>query len=140
MINMKDANLHLLLLVRGSAAHPDTAILKGHKKAKSRKGVLAQVMQGNALQAPSTVISNVVALCSQSSSSAHLLLCAEAASCSAARVVCLMLTDRHINNLAFPANGDPGLKQKIPEVLQCIFMRHDLFCNCMFWLSAHYVQ
>lgn len=70
----------------------------------------------------------------------RLLLRAEAASCGAARVVYLMLTDHHINSLAFPANGDPGLKKKIPEVLQCIFMRCDLFCNCVFWLSVHYVQ
>lgn len=33
-----------------------------------------------------------------------------------------------------------GLKQKIPEALQCVFMRCDLFSNCVFWLSARYVQ
>lgn len=102
--------------------------------------MLAQAVQGSALQALGIVISDVLALCSQSSCSVPLPLRAEAASCGTARVVYLMLTDRHINSLAFPANGDPGLKQKIPEVLQCIFMRCDLSCNCVFWLSAHYVQ
>lgn len=96
--------------MRGNAANPDTPILKGHKKAQSRKGVLAQAMQGSALQALGTVISNVLALCSQSSSSACLLLCTKAESCNTARVVYLLLTDSPINSLAFPADYDPGLR------------------------------
>lgn len=140
---MKEADLHSLLL---GPAHerqccpPRHTVLKRHKKVQSRKGVLAQAVQRSAVQALGIVISDVLALCSQSSCPVPLLLRAEAASCGAARVVYLMLTDIHINSLAFPANGDPGLKQKIPEALQCIFMRCDLFCNCVFWLSALYVQ
>lgn len=139
---MKEADLCLVPLGPAherQCCQPRHTCSQGAQKGM-KQGMLAQAMQGGALQALGTVISNVLALCSQSCCSVLLLLHAEAASCGAARVVCLMLTDRHINSLAFPANGDPGLKQKIPEVLQCIFMRHDLFCNCVFWLSVHYVQ
>lgn len=52
---------------------------------------------------------------SPSSYSVCCLLCAEAASCVAARAVYLMLTDRHINSLTLSANGDPGLKTKNPK-------------------------
>lgn len=52
---------------------------------------------------------------SPSSCSACCLLRAEAASCVAARVVYLILADRHINSRTLPANGDPGLKTKNPR-------------------------